>query len=215
MRNGPFRAQLVQCHVRCDREYPGAQVSPVLQPRVRAERAQERLLPRVLGTVSDEAPQVREHLVPVLHVEPLEGRHRLFRHDLHHGLKRRTVPGCEMRPRRRFARCGARRCCPTEAGIAALDGELLTLGRQIASGFTGGTKWGKVGHSGPCCWVPMTTRSTTRTVSPSRRSSATHSPTVSSSAVGWTGASTRIHVRSGSGCRRGSSHSTRSAGSRG
>ena len=47
-------AKLVHRHPRCDREDPGAQVTPVLEPVVRAERAQERLLPRVLGALAEQ-----------------------------------------------------------------------------------------------------------------------------------------------------------------
>ena len=46
----------------------------MLQPVVRAQRAQERLLPGVLGALPEQPPQVAEHLVAVREVEPLERR---------------------------------------------------------------------------------------------------------------------------------------------
>jgi hypothetical protein len=55
----------------------------VLQPLVRAQGAEERLLPRVLGALTEQPPQVPEHLVSVLEVEVLE-RRDLCLHDLHH-----------------------------------------------------------------------------------------------------------------------------------
>ena len=53
----------------------------MLEPVVGAERAQERLLPGVLGPLAEQPAQIAEHLVAVLAVEPLEGRDR---HRLHH-----------------------------------------------------------------------------------------------------------------------------------
>jgi hypothetical protein len=59
---------------------------PVLEPVVCAQRAEERLLPRVLGALAEQPAQVSEHLVAVRHVETLEGRDRGWRHDRgHHG----------------------------------------------------------------------------------------------------------------------------------
>ena len=51
----------------------------MLEPVVRAKRAQERLLPGVLGARPEQPPQIAEHLVAVLAVEALEGwdRHGL------------------------------------------------------------------------------------------------------------------------------------------
>ena len=68
----------------------------MLEPVVGAERAQERLLPRVLGALAEQPAQVAEHLVAVLEVEALEGRDR---HGLHHEVKRRNGASCEMRQR--------------------------------------------------------------------------------------------------------------------
>ena len=48
----------------------------MLEPVVGAQRAQERLLPRVLGALAEQPAQVAEHLVAVLEVEALEGRDR-------------------------------------------------------------------------------------------------------------------------------------------
>ncbi len=44
----------------------------VLEPVVGAERAQERLLPGVLGPLAEQPPEVSEHLARVLAVEPFE-----------------------------------------------------------------------------------------------------------------------------------------------
>ena len=78
-RNTP--AELVERDAACDRVRPGAQVLAVLQPGVRPQRAQERLLERVLGPFAPEpAAQEREYLVPVRLVEPLERRNR---HGIH------------------------------------------------------------------------------------------------------------------------------------
>ena len=74
-------AQVVHRDPGRDREHPGAQVPPVLEPVVGAQRAQERLLPRVLGPLAEQPAQVAEHLVAVLAVEALERRDR---HRLHH-----------------------------------------------------------------------------------------------------------------------------------
>ncbi len=83
-RDGLAPAVLVQRHPRRDREHPGAQVLAVPQRRVGAERAQERLLPGVLGRLAPEHPgQIAEHLARVGLVEPLE---RGDRHRLHHRL---------------------------------------------------------------------------------------------------------------------------------
>ena len=71
-----LRAQLVHRDARGDREHPRAQVPAVLEPVVGAKRAQERLLPRVLGALAEQSAQVPEDLVAVLEVEALEGRDR-------------------------------------------------------------------------------------------------------------------------------------------
>ena len=47
---------------------------PVLEPSVRAQRAQERLLPGVLGALAEQPPQIAEHLVAMREVEALERR---------------------------------------------------------------------------------------------------------------------------------------------
>ena len=53
----------------------------VLEPRVGAERAEERLLERVLGALAAEPPdEEAEDLVAVVLVEALEGRERHLRH---------------------------------------------------------------------------------------------------------------------------------------
>ena len=58
----------------------------VLQRRVRAQRAQERLLERVVGGVAPEhAPQLPQHRLSLLLVEALEGWDA---HDFHHPFKR-------------------------------------------------------------------------------------------------------------------------------
>src|SRR5439155_26114731 len=58
-----------------DREHPGAQMQSVLEPRIGAERAQERLLERVVGAVAaDPLAQEAEHLLAVGLVERLERR---------------------------------------------------------------------------------------------------------------------------------------------
>ena len=64
---------------------------PVLKPLVRTQRAQERLLPRVLGALAEQPAQVAEHLVAVSEVEALERRYRLGGHHSHHRLKRGRV----------------------------------------------------------------------------------------------------------------------------
>ena len=85
----------VERDVAGDRDHPGAQVRAVLETSVGAQRAQERLLERVVGTVAAElAAQDAEHLVAVLGVEPLERRDR--RHGLHHHGKRRQRSPCEV-----------------------------------------------------------------------------------------------------------------------
>ena len=53
----------------------------MLEAVVGAQRAQERLLPRVLGPRPEQPAQVAEHLVAVLAVEALEWWDR---HGLHH-----------------------------------------------------------------------------------------------------------------------------------
>ena len=66
----------------------------VLEPVVRPERAQERLLEGVVRTFpSKSAPEEPEHLAGVLGVERLERRDR--RHDNHHPVKRGAVARCE------------------------------------------------------------------------------------------------------------------------
>jgi len=79
---------------RCDREDPRPQMPSVLQPVVRAECSQERLLPGILGSLSEQPPQVAQHLVAVGEVETLERRDPVG-HDFHHLLKRSTAPECE------------------------------------------------------------------------------------------------------------------------
>jgi len=90
---GRLRAKLVHCHVRRDREDPGAQVPAVLQPSIRAQGAQERLLPGVLGPLPEQPTKVPEHLVAVSDVETLERRNRRVRHHPHHG---RNVGGSRI-----------------------------------------------------------------------------------------------------------------------
>ena len=61
----------------------------VLEPRIGAQRAQERLLERVLGAVAAEpAVEEAEDLVPVGVVERLEGRD-------HYSMKRTAARRCE------------------------------------------------------------------------------------------------------------------------
>ena len=73
--------QVVHRDARRDREHPRPQVPAVLEPVVGAQRAQEGLLPGVLGPLAEQPAQVAEHLVAVLAVEALERRDR---HRLHH-----------------------------------------------------------------------------------------------------------------------------------
>ena len=70
-----------------------AQVAAVLQPRIGAERAEERLLKGVLAPVAEQPAQVGEDRVLVLLVERLEGRDA---HRLHLPLKRTSVSSREM-----------------------------------------------------------------------------------------------------------------------
>ena len=85
-RPGPI---VVDDRVVRDGEHPGAQVLAVVQPAVRTERSQERLLERVLGSRPAEAPaQKPEHLTGVCRVERLE-RRNLRSHRAHHPVKRR------------------------------------------------------------------------------------------------------------------------------
>ncbi len=72
--DGGPRAQVVHRDIRRDREHPGAQVLPVLQPVVRSQGTQERLLPRILRPPAEQPSQVAENLVPVGEVEALERR---------------------------------------------------------------------------------------------------------------------------------------------
>ena len=73
-------ARLVHDDVGRDREDPRAQPASVLQPRIGAQGAHERLLEGVVGALAaqplDEEP---EDLVPVLLVEALEGRYCVHR----------------------------------------------------------------------------------------------------------------------------------------
>ena len=85
-------AKLVERDVRRDREHPGAQMAPVLEPVVRTQSAQERLLPCIFGPLAEEPAQVAEHLVAVRDVETLE-RRNLLRHDSHH---LGNVAGCRV-----------------------------------------------------------------------------------------------------------------------
>ncbi len=56
----------------------------VLEAPVRLQRAQERLLERVLGSLrADATPKKPKHLGAVLHIEVLERR---YRHGPHHPL---------------------------------------------------------------------------------------------------------------------------------
>ena len=65
-----------------DGQDPRAKVLAVLEPSVRAERAQEGLLERIVGAVDVEAPPEKaEHLASMLLVEQLERRDR---HCFHH-----------------------------------------------------------------------------------------------------------------------------------
>ena len=67
-------------------KHPGAEVLAVLEPVVRAQRAQERLLEGVLGGLPPEPPaEEAEHDVAVLDVEALERGDR-GRHCFHHPL---------------------------------------------------------------------------------------------------------------------------------
>jgi ribokinase len=80
LRNRALRhPQLVQRDVRRDREHPRAQVAAVLEASVRAQRAEKRLLPGILGLGAEEPPEVPEYLVAMRDVEALERR------DLRHG----------------------------------------------------------------------------------------------------------------------------------
>ncbi len=64
----------------------------MLEPPVRAERTEERLLKGVLGAFRTQpAAEEPEHLVPVLDVEVLE---RWDRHGVHH--LRETHPGADL-----------------------------------------------------------------------------------------------------------------------
>jgi len=68
---------------RGDREDPSAKMPAVLEPVVGAERAQERLLERILGRAAAEpAAQEPEHGLLVLLVEGLERRDHGFHHPL-------------------------------------------------------------------------------------------------------------------------------------
>ena len=88
----------------------------MLEPVVRAQRPQERLLPRVLRPPAEQPAQVRQHLVAVGDVELLERRDLLGRrHRPHHRLKRGRVPNREMR-RRRSHRVGRIRSRAEAAG---------------------------------------------------------------------------------------------------
>jgi len=81
-RDGPSRrAQIVHRDPRRNREHPGTQVPPVLEPVVGPKCPQERLLPGILGALTDQATQVAENVARVLPVEPLEWR---YGHRLHH-----------------------------------------------------------------------------------------------------------------------------------
>ena len=74
-------------------------MSPVLEPVVRPECPQERLLPGVLGPLAEQPAEIREHVVALREVEPLERRDPLpFLHCHHHRLKRARVPTCETAP---------------------------------------------------------------------------------------------------------------------
>src|SRR5947209_3975328 len=73
----------------CDREHPGTEVLTVLEPRIRPQGTEKRLLKRVLGPVAAE-PAVEEakDLVPVGCVEGLERRD-------HYSMKRTRARRCE------------------------------------------------------------------------------------------------------------------------
>ena len=87
-----LHAQLVERDVRRDREHPGSQVPPVLEASVRAQRAQERLLPGVLGPRAEQTPEIPEHLVAIREVEALERRDPRRAHRPH---DRETWQGLE------------------------------------------------------------------------------------------------------------------------
>jgi hypothetical protein len=77
-----------------DREHPRAELLAVLEAVVRPERAQERLLERVVRPLATDAPaEERQHLAGVLRVERLERGNR--RHGDHHRVKRVLGAACE------------------------------------------------------------------------------------------------------------------------
>jgi hypothetical protein len=73
---------LIERDVGGDREHPGSELAPVLEPPVRPKGSEEGLLEGVLGRLApQQAREVAEDLVLALLVEALEGRNR---HGLHH-----------------------------------------------------------------------------------------------------------------------------------
>src|SRR5215213_3358582 len=72
---GPPAPQLVGRHAPGDRVRPRPEMAPVLELGIRAQRAQECLLERVLGALAAQLPnEERPDLVPVALVEALERR---------------------------------------------------------------------------------------------------------------------------------------------
>src|SRR5262249_55749278 len=77
---------------RRNREHPGAEVFAMLEPAVRAQCAQKRLLEEVVRAVAARPPaQEREHLAFVGLVEQLEGGNAA-----HNPVKRNHGPRCEV-----------------------------------------------------------------------------------------------------------------------
>ena len=101
----------------------------MLEPVVRAQRAQERLLPRVLGALPEQPAQVAEHLVAVREVEAFERRYRLGHLFPIIDVKRGRVRVCEMR-RRRTRRVGRVRARPARAGRRARSSTPTRPGRS-------------------------------------------------------------------------------------
>jgi len=72
---GPRTTVLVDDDPARDRESPRSKVFGMAQLGIGAERAEERLLERIFGSLAAEASdEEREDLIPVLCVEALEGR---------------------------------------------------------------------------------------------------------------------------------------------
>ena len=105
----------------------------VLEPVVGAQRPQEGLLPRVLGPLAEQPPQVTQHLVAVREVEALERRDRLRVATL--PIIEANVAGCaicEMRRRRsrRMGRVRASAALPAAGIDRPRDRDVVGAGRR-------------------------------------------------------------------------------------